>query len=90
MLAYRIIMELKKYWHKLDLTVDEWIAELSTLYQIDVQINDQNGYTQIPQSSKLANQLLSLANIRLPEILPKAVNNVTTKLKLQNRRNVLW
>ena len=89
MLAYRIIIELKKYWHQLDLTVGEGMAALSSLCQIEVQINGQECYTQIPQPDDLVKKLLSLANVDMPTILPKVANNVTTRVKLQIRRKAI-
>lgn len=89
MIAYRIIIELKKYWHQLNLTVDEGIAALSSLCQIEVQINGQECYMQIPQPDDLVKKLLSLADVDMPTILPKVANNVTTRVKLQTRRKAI-
>ena len=89
MLAYRIIMELKKYWQSLDLTIAEGINALSTLCQTEVQINGQECYTQIPQPDDLIKNLLKLADVNLPTILPKVATNVTTRVKLQTKRKKL-
>lgn len=88
MLAYRIAMELAKYWRQLDLTVEEGMAVLSSLCQTEVQINGQT-YNQIPQPDDLAEKLLSLADVELPTILPKVSSSVTTRKKLPTRRKTL-
>lgn len=85
MLAYRIVKELSRYWRQLDITVEEGISALSELCQIEIKIDGQR-YNHIPKPDALTAQLLSLANVTLPEVLPKANNNVTTKRKLSERR----
>lgn len=88
MLAYRIIKELSKYWRELDMTVEEGISLLSCLCQIEVEVNGVY-YNEIPKPDGLTEKLLALADVRLPKILPKQTNNVTTITKLPSRRKNL-
>lgn len=88
MLAYRIIQELAKCWRQLDITVDEGIAALSEICQIEIRVNEKE-FNQIPEPDELTKKLLALANVSLPTILPKVTNNVTTKVKLTSRRKTL-
>lgn len=88
MLAYRIIKELSQYWRQLDITVEEGISLLAGLCQIKVEANGAC-YYQIPNPDSLTEDLLSLADISLPKILPKENNNVTTIKKLPTRRKNL-
>lgn len=88
MLAYRIIQQLAKCWQKLDITVEEGIAQLSGLCQLEIQSNDSS-YNQISNPDDLCEQLLSLADVTLPAVLPKTSNNVTTITKLPSRRKIL-
>jgi len=88
MLAYRIIQELAKCWRQLDITVDEGMAALSEICQIEILVNGKK-FNQIPEPDALTKKLLVLANVSLPTILPKVTNNVTTKVKLTSRRKTL-
>lgn len=88
MLAYRIIKELSRYWRQLDITVEEGISLLAGLCQIKVKDNGAC-YYQIPNPDNFTANLLSLADISLPKILPKENNNVTTTKKLPARRKNL-
>jgi transposase len=88
MLAYRIIQELAKCWKQLDVTVDEGVAALSELCQIEILV-DGKVFNQIPEPDELAKKLLALAKVTLPTILPKVTDNVTTKVKLTTRRKTL-
>lgn len=86
MLAYRIIKELTKYWQPLNITVQEAISELSTICQIELTING-NTINQIPKPNKISEELLKLAEVELPTILPKTIHVDTIK-KLQENRKI--
>lgn len=85
MLAYRIIQELTKCWRQLDITVDEGIAALSEICQVEILVNGKE-FNQIPAPDELIKKLLVHANVTLPTVLPKTINSVTTKVKLPGRR----
>jgi len=86
MLAYRLIQELAARWSALDLTVQEGIDLLASLCLVEVQVNGQVPFNQIPQPSETIQALLDAARVRLPSALPGKKRSVSTKTKLQNRR----
>jgi hypothetical protein len=86
MLAYRLIQELAARWSALDLTVQEGIDLLASLCLVEVQVNGQVPFNQIPQPSETIQALLDAARVRLPSALPGKKRSVFTKTKLQNRR----
>jgi hypothetical protein len=86
MLAYRLIQELAARWRTLDLTVQEGIDMLASLCLVEVQVNGQVPFTQIPQPSGAIQALLDAAQVSLPSGLPGKDASVSTKAKLQNRR----
>lgn len=86
MLAYRLIQELAARWSALDLTVQEGIDLLASLCLVEVQVNGQVPFNQIPQPSETIQALMDAARVRLPSALPGKKGGVSTKAKLQNRR----
>src|SRR3989337_2170518 len=85
MLAYLIIHELQKLWAELDITVEEGIAELSTISSMEIKIGERS-YHQVPQPRDRGAKLLELANVNLPHILTCTNANVATKRKLSKGR----
>ncbi|MDR1382583.1 MAG: hypothetical protein LBJ67_01855 [Planctomycetaceae bacterium] len=67
-------------WGTLDITVEEGIAFLETLGTVEVQLDDNISALYVPKSRKEIEQLLTLANIPIPEILPAKI-----KTKHQNK-----
>ncbi len=88
MLAYLIIHELQKLWSEMDITVEEGIAELTTIGSLEIKIGETS-YNQIPQPTALGEQLLNLTNVNLPSAIPHTDKKVATKRKLPSRRNKL-
>ena len=86
MLAYRIVAELARRWQALDVTVQEGLDQLATLYATNVTIQDQFRCQKIPKPRPDLQQLLDAAGVRLPEALPCKAVKVTTKRKLPSRR----
>lgn len=89
MLAYRIIRELAKRWQTLNITVEEGIKELTTLCATELRINGAANCNQIPEPRETIKELLKLANVRLPKVLPNKGVIVSTKKKLQERRKIV-
>lgn len=85
MLSYIIIQELQKLWKEIDITVEEGMAELSTINSMEMKIESVS-YQQIPTPRKLGKKLLKSANVNLPKTLPCKNINVATRKKLHNRR----
>ena len=85
MLSYIIVHELQKRWSALDITVEEGVAELSTISSNEVMVGEVK-YSQIPQPRDQGKRLLDFAHITLPEALPCSNINVSTRRKLASRR----
>ena len=88
MLAYRIVQELAERWRHLDNTIQEGLDELTTLCTVEVETKDGVKYNRVPEPRQSIKILLDAANVRLPSVIPVTGINVTTKKKLQNRRNI--
>jgi len=88
MLAYRIAQELARRWRHLDSTIQEGLDELTTLCTVEVETKDGQKYNRVPEPRQSIKILLDAANVHLPSVIPVTGINVTTKKKLQNRRNI--
>ena len=86
MMAYRVVKELAYLWASIDLTVQEALSELDALCSTEVSIAEGGCFHRIPDPRELSRQLLELADIRLPPILPSKGIRVATKKKLPSRR----
>ena len=86
MLAYRIVQELAERWESLNLTVEEGLEELATLCATEVLVKGQARCNQIPQPRPRLQQLLDLARVKMPEVLPCKGIHVATRKKLQENR----
>jgi hypothetical protein len=78
MLSYLLIQKLRGCWGTLDITVEEGIELLETLCTVEVQLDGNIPALYVPNPRKEIEQLLTLANIPIPEILP-------AKIKHQNK-----
>ena len=91
MLAYRVVQELTECWGSLNLTVEEGLKELTTLCATQVLVKGQARCNKIPQPRPRLQQLLDLARVRLPQVLPCKGIHVATRKKLHgfnsNRSN---
>ena len=88
MLAYKIIKEISNRWKNLDFTVYEGIKNLTTLCTMEVKINEHT-YNQIPTPNSVLQKLFKAANVKIPEVLPKAslgTNTVATRKRLPSER----
>lgn len=81
MLAYLIVQHLQQLWADLDITVEESLAELSTITTMEIHIG-QTSYQQIPKPREMGSKLLQLAQVRLPHALPSRNIKVATRKKL--------
>ena len=88
MLAYRIVQELAERWRHLDNTIQEGLDELTTLCTVEVETKDGQKYNRVPEPRQSIKILLDAANVHLPSVIPVTGINVTTKKKLQDRRNI--
>lgn len=86
MLAYLIERELERLWSKIDIKVSEGVDCLSSLCSSVVTIRGNKSH-MIPKPNGITKQLLSSANVILPEVLPFRKVKVATRKKLTTRRN---
>ena len=89
MLAYLIIQELKDKWYHLEMTVEEGLKELTTLCITDININGVMSVGLIPTPRQSIKDLLTAANVRLPNALPLTTVTVSTRKKLVKHRKTL-
>ena len=86
MLSYLIIAELARCWQELEVTVEEGIGQLDGLCATQLLIHGKVRCNQIPQPRAFLQQLLSSAQVTLPEVFPSKGVTVATKKKLAPRR----
>jgi len=86
MLGYRIVQELAKRWSSLNLTVQEGLDELSSLCATEVLLQGSVRYKKIPTPRASVAELLQLAEVKLPEVLPSRGVTVATRKKLPENR----
>ena len=70
MLAYMLAYKLKGYWHDVEITVEEAIAELTSICALKVKIKDQEAQQTIPKPRALGSMLLKKAEVILPDAFP--------------------
>ncbi|MDR0611194.1 MAG: hypothetical protein LBG58_13875 [Planctomycetaceae bacterium] len=81
-----LIQKLRNSWEELDMTVEEGIELLETLCTVKVKLDDNISAHRIPMPRQDINQLFTLANIPLPELLPtKKITLAKTKTKITTR-----
>ena len=86
MLAYRIVMELRRCWQDLNVTVAEGVDELGSLCMTEVTVKGQTTINQVPVPRRPIQRLLQAAQVRLPRVLPYKGTKVYTKRKLPEER----
>lgn len=67
MLSYMVIKYLKEAWKSIDITVEEGIKLLDGLCLLEVQINEESKYYELPEPSEKMLTLLNLAGVKLPK-----------------------
>jgi hypothetical protein len=70
----------------LDLTVEEGIAQLATLWAIEVQLVGQETVCRIPKPRPSSQRLLEAVGMHLPEALLPRKARVVTRKHLPERR----
>jgi transposase len=86
MLAYLIVRHLRQAWAELDVTVEEGLAQLTTLCATQVLVKAQVRGQHIPTPRDLSQELLRAADIHLPRALPYLGAHVVTRKKLIEQR----
>jgi hypothetical protein len=88
MLAYLIRRELSKAWTGLNVTVEEGLAQLTTLCSMEVKVEGGASCLRIPTPREESSALLKAASVRAPEVLPHLETRVVTRRSLPSRRKV--
>jgi len=88
MLAYLIRRELSKAWAGLNVTVEEGLAQLTTLCSMEVKVEGGASCLRIPAPRDGSSALLKAASVRVPEVLPHLDTRVVTRRSLPSRRKV--
>jgi hypothetical protein len=86
MLAYRIVQDLADRWGGLDLTVEEGLGKLDTFCAMEASLDGSHWVHCIPEPRADLRELLDLAGVSLPEVLPNRRIRVSTRRKLPTRR----
>ncbi len=82
MLAYLVVRELQRRWHGFDVTVQEGLAQLSTLCTMEMKVKGQGTCLRIPTPRQLSQELLEALEIQLPTVLPHKEFPVVTRKSL--------
>ena len=86
MLAHLIIRELRRAWGHLNRTVEEGIAQLTTLCALEIRVQGQEPFWRVPTPRGLSQRLLETVGVHLPDVLPQRKGPVVTRTKLPQRR----
>ena len=86
MLAYMIEHHLREKWKEIDITVEEGIAELSSINSIKVKVVNNVSYQTIPKPRKTGKELLKKLHVALPSVIPITKAVVHTRKKLTSER----
>jgi len=88
MLALKVRRHLEKAWEKLEVTVEEGLAELGTLCVLEL-VDAQSGVVvarELPAPSARQKELLDALGLTLPTLPPEAKVTVGTRKKIQHER----
>jgi len=85
MLSYMVIKYLKEVWQSEDMTVEEGIKLLDGLSLLEVQLNGNVKYYELPEPSEMMLKLLNLAGVKLPQKVNYKKVNVYSREKLTRK-----
>jgi len=85
MLAYMISYAMRRYWERMDFTIQEGLAELSSISSEEVKIGRKK-ISIVPKPRRTAAELLEAAEVELPKCIVNLGTKVATKKKLPRRR----
>jgi transposase len=83
MLAYMVIKYLQDTWKEMDITVEEGIKILDSLRLLEVKINTQVKYNELPELNETMAELADLSGIKYPEYVPYLEGKVYNRKKLE-------
>jgi hypothetical protein len=82
MLAYLIRRDLSRAWTTLDVTIEEGLNQLQTLYATEISVDGGGSCLHIPTPGPSSLALLKALHIQLPKLLPHTETRVVTRKKL--------
>jgi len=85
MLSYMVIKYLKEAWKSVDMTIEEGIKLLDGLSLLEVKLNGEMKYYELPEPDEMMLRLLNLAGVKLPERVQFKKANVYNKVKLTRK-----
>jgi transposase len=85
MLSYMVVKYLKEAWKTLNITAEEGLKILEGLCLLEVKINGEIKYFEVPEPSDIMDNLLTLAGVKLPDVLPYKKANVYSRKKLERK-----
>lgn len=91
LLALKVRRHLERAWWKLDLTVEEGLAELATLCVTEL-VHPESGTVvarQVPEPNARLKQLLAPLGLTPPTVAPEAKVEVGTRKKIKEERQAL-
>jgi len=80
-----VIKFLKEAWKSVDMTVEECIKLLDGLSILEVKLNGEMKYYELPEPDDMMLRLLTLAGVKLPERVQFKKANVYNKVKLTRK-----
>lgn len=88
MLALKVRRHLEKAWEKLEVTVEEGVAELSKICVIELVESQRETVVarQIPEPGARQKELLDALGLKMPTTVPEAKVAVGTRKKIQDER----
>ena len=86
-MAFLLERELYNYWRRLEVTVEEGIAELGSLRGMEIRIG-QGTCQSVPEPTGLNKHLLHAALINLPSALSLRKVHVANRKKLVSERKL--
>jgi hypothetical protein len=87
-LAYLIIRELRRAWGHLNRTVEEGVAQRTTLCALEIRVQGQEPFWRVPKPRGLSQRLLEAVGVHVPDVLPPRKGYVVTRTKLPQRRKI--
>ena len=86
MLAYMLEHQLRKDWSDIDITVQEGVAELSSICSVKISASNNVSYQTIPKPRSIGEMLLKKSGISLPAVIPATHAIVYTRKSLVSER----
>ena len=87
MLGYMVSHTMRRYWARMDFTIQEGLAELSSISSEVVKIGRKK-ISMVPKPRPTAEELLKAIGVELPKCIVNLGTKVATKKKLPQSRQM--